>query len=210
MEPGAGGPGETLPAAGHSGERLGPHAGGERGEDHVSPQGAGEGEAGPEEAEPGAGLHPVAAEGAGGPALPAGGVGEGAERHHLHAERRRGAREDVQAGRERGRSAQEDVSGPEGDHRAPEHVQRPRRHQRSGRFRSSSNAAPQADSRLRLTSPSRFLPPAPADLQNPQRPHGFPAVDRPELCSPTAEGGGSVQTVRHAAQRAGENLSLNL
>lgn len=95
---------------------MGPHAGGEWREDHIPAQGDGEGEAGPEEAEPGAGFHSVAAEGAGGPAVSSGGVSEGAEWDHLHAERRRGAREDVQAGRECGRAAEEDVARPEGDH----------------------------------------------------------------------------------------------
>lgn len=129
MESRAGGPGETFSTAGNSGECLGPHAGGERREDHVPAQRDGEGEAGPEEAEPGAGFHPLPTERAGGFALPAGGVGEGAEWNDLHAERRRGARENIQARRERGCAAEEDVAGPEGDHRAPEHIQRPCRHQ---------------------------------------------------------------------------------
>lgn len=44
---------------------------------------------------PGAGLHPVTAEGAGGLAVSSGGVCQGAERHHLHAECRRGTGENV-------------------------------------------------------------------------------------------------------------------
>lgn len=102
---------------------MGPHAGGEWREDHIPAQGDGEGEAGPEEAKPGAGFYPVTAEGAGGPAVSTRGVCERAERHHLHAERRRGARKNVQACRKCGRTAKAYVAGPEGDHRAPEHIQ---------------------------------------------------------------------------------------
>lgn len=91
MESGASGPGEAFPTTGDSGQRLGQNAGGERGKDHISTQGDGEGEAGSEKAQPGAGFHPVPAEGAGGLALPSGRDCEGAEWNHLHAERRRGA-----------------------------------------------------------------------------------------------------------------------
>lgn len=122
MESGARRPREALPAAGHSSQRLGSFAGGERREDHNAAQGDGESEVGPEASKPGAGLHPVPAEGAGGPAVSPGGVGERAERDHLHAECRRGARENLQACRKRGRAAQEDVPRSERNHRALEHI----------------------------------------------------------------------------------------
>ena len=89
MDAGAGGSGEGVPQPGHAGQRLGPAAHQERGEDHLSARECRRGQARPAAPRPRAGLRVCPAGRAGGDAEAAGG------QPRQHRARGLGEREDL-------------------------------------------------------------------------------------------------------------------